>query len=174
MPSLNRITISGNLAADPEVRVLPSQSTVANLRVACNESYKDKNTGEVQTRTEWFDVELWNGTAQFAQQNLKKGDPVFVEGSIRTDSWDDNGTTRTRMKVRGRVVFKLARGNRPAQDNATSQHQQQRPPQPAQGGNGRDGGNGRQAPSGGGHDGGNHSGDGSYNGGAAWDDDIPF
>jgi len=86
---LNKVMIMGNLGADPEVRYMPSGSAVTNIRVATSESWKDRNTGEKQERTEWHRIVLFNRLGEIAAQYLRKGSRVFVEGSIRTNKWQD-------------------------------------------------------------------------------------
>jgi len=86
---LNKVMIMGNLGADPEVRYLPSGSAVTNIRVATSETWKDRQTGEKQERTEWHRIVLFNRLGEIAAQYLRKGSKVFVEGSIRTNKWQD-------------------------------------------------------------------------------------
>ncbi len=86
---LNKVMIMGNLGADPEVRYLPSGAAVTNIRVATSESWKDRQTGEKQERTEWHRIVLFNRLGEIAAQYLRKGSRVFVEGSIRTNKWQD-------------------------------------------------------------------------------------
>lgn len=86
---LNKVMIMGNLGADPEVRYLPSGSAVTNIRVATSESWKDRTTGEKQERTEWHRIVLFNRLGEIAAQYLRKGSRVFIEGSIRTNKWQD-------------------------------------------------------------------------------------
>lgn len=86
---LNKVMIMGNLGADPEVRYLPSGSAVTNIRVATSEVWKDSKTGEKQERTEWHRIVLFNRLAEIAAQYLRKGSKVFIEGSIRTNKWQD-------------------------------------------------------------------------------------
>ncbi len=86
---INKVMIMGNLGADPEVRYMPSGSAVTNIRVATSETWKDKQSGEKQQRTEWHRIVLFNRLAEIAAQYLKKGSRVFVEGSIRTNKWQD-------------------------------------------------------------------------------------
>lgn len=90
MASLNRCQFIGNLGADPEVRALPSGGKVVNLSLACSESWKDKNTGEKRERTEWIRIVIWNeGLAKVAEQYLRKGSKVFIEGQMQTRKWQD-------------------------------------------------------------------------------------
>jgi len=86
---LNKVMVMGNLGADPEVRYLPNGSAVTNIRVATSESWKDKQSGEKQERTEWHRIVLFNRLGEIAAQYLRKGSRVFVEGSLRTNKWQD-------------------------------------------------------------------------------------
>lgn len=97
---INKVMIMGNLGADPEVRYMPSGGAVANLRVATTESWKDRQTGEKQERTEWHRIVLYNRLGEIAGQYLKKGSRVYVEGSIRTNKWQDqNGNDRYTTEI---------------------------------------------------------------------------
>ncbi|WP_434286278.1 single-stranded DNA-binding protein [Celeribacter sp. SCSIO 80788] len=88
--SLNRVTIIGNLGADPEVRTFQSGGKVCNLRVACSEVWRDKSTGERRERTEWVSVSIFAEHAvRFAEQYLRKGSKVYVEGKLETRKWTD-------------------------------------------------------------------------------------
>lgn len=99
MAGVNKVILIGNLGADPEVRHLEGGSVVANFNIATSESYT-KN-GEKITQTEWHRIEAWDGLARVAEQYLKKGNTVFVEGKIRTDSWQDKeGNNRYTTKIR--------------------------------------------------------------------------
>jgi len=86
---INKVILIGNLGADPEIRYMPNGSAVANISVATNDSWKDKQTGELQERTEWHKVSLFDKLAQIVGEYLKKGSKVYIEGSIRTRKWQD-------------------------------------------------------------------------------------
>lgn len=86
--SVNRVTLLGNLGADPEVRRAQNGDEIASLRVATSETWKDKNTGEKKERTEWHRVVVFGGLAKVCQF-LKKGSKVYVEGQLRTRKWQD-------------------------------------------------------------------------------------
>ena len=86
---VNKAIIVGTLGQDPEVRYTANGSAVANLRVATNESWKDRQTGEQQERTEWHSIVLWGKLAEIAQQYLKKGSQAYFEGRIQTRKWQD-------------------------------------------------------------------------------------
>ena len=91
MKSLNRVTLIGNLGKDVEVRTTGGGVSVANLSIATNSRYKDKS-GEWQDKTEWHNVVLFDKLADVAQQYLKKGNTVYVEGRLQTRSWEDEKT----------------------------------------------------------------------------------
>jgi len=97
---VNKVIIVGNLGADPELRHLPSGGAVANLRVATSEQWKDKQTGETQERTEWHRITLYNRLGEIAGEYLRKGSKVYIEGSIRTNKWQDqNGQDRYTTEI---------------------------------------------------------------------------
>lgn len=100
MAGVNKVILVGNLGADPEVKHLEGDKVVANLRLATTEAFKDKSGNRVEN-TEWHDLELWDGQARIAEQYLKKGMQLFVEGKIKSDTWqDDQGQNRKRTKIR--------------------------------------------------------------------------
>jgi single-strand DNA-binding protein len=84
---INKVILIGNLGTDPEVRYLPSGSAVTNVNIATSESWKDKQTGQKQERTEWHRVVFFNRLAEIAGEYLKKGSKVYIEGSLRTRKW---------------------------------------------------------------------------------------
>jgi single-strand DNA-binding protein len=86
---VNKVILVGNLGADPETRFLPSGGSVTNIRMATSESWKDKQTGQQQERTEWHRVVFFNRLAEIAGEYLRKGSKVYVEGSLRTRKWQD-------------------------------------------------------------------------------------
>ena len=90
MSSVNKVTILGRLGADPEVRSLNNGDKVVNLRIATSESWRDKNSGERKEKTEWHSVVIFNeGLAKIAEQYLRKGSQVYIEGKLQTRSWED-------------------------------------------------------------------------------------
>lgn len=86
---VNKVILVGNLGNDPETRYLPSGGAVTNITIATSESWKDKQTGEAQERTEWHKVVFFNQLAEIAGKYLKKGSKVYIEGSLRTRKWQD-------------------------------------------------------------------------------------
>ncbi|MFW5659920.1 MAG: single-stranded DNA-binding protein, partial [Oceanicaulis sp.] len=88
--SLNKVMLIGNLGADPEVRRLNSGDPVVNLRIATSESWRDKSTGERREKTEWHNVVIFNDNlAKVAENYLRKGSKVFIEGQLQTRKWQD-------------------------------------------------------------------------------------
>jgi single-strand DNA-binding protein len=88
MAGVNRVILIGNLGKDPEIRSLESGAKVANFPLATTESYKNRN-GERTEHTEWHNIVLWRGLADVSERFLKKGNSVYIEGKLRTRSWDD-------------------------------------------------------------------------------------
>lgn len=84
---INKAILIGYLGAEPEVRTLPSGDSVANLRLATNDSWKDRETGEIKERTEWHSVVLFGKLADVAKTYLHKGSRIYVEGKLRTRKW---------------------------------------------------------------------------------------
>jgi len=96
--SVNKVILIGNLGKDPEVKYTPSGTPVAKITLATNERYKDKS-GEWQDRTEWHNLVLWQRLAEIAGEYLKKGSKVYIEGSLRTSSWDDKESGQKKYKT---------------------------------------------------------------------------
>ena len=95
---INKVILIGNLGRDPEVRYMPSGGAVTTVSIATSSSWKDKQSGDMQERTEWHRVVFFNRLAEIVGEYLKKGSKVFVEGSLRTQKWQD--------KVNGEVATK--------------------------------------------------------------------
>jgi len=115
MAGVNKVILIGNLGSDPEIRNLPSGSMVANFNLATSESYMTKE-GERVEQTEWHRIELWNGLAKIAEQYLSKGRQVYIEGKLKTESWQDNeGNKRFTTKIRAINMTLL--GGRPSTAN---------------------------------------------------------
>jgi single-strand DNA-binding protein len=101
MAGVNKVILVGNLGKDPEVRYLENGAVVANFPIATSESYKDRTTGERKEQTEWHNIVLWRGLAEVAEKYLKKGNQVYIEGKLRTRSWEKDGVTRYTTEVVG-------------------------------------------------------------------------
>lgn len=105
MGSVNRVILIGNLGSDPEIKYLDGDKKVCNFRLACNETWKDKN-GQRQERVEWVRVNVWGASAEHCAKYLKKGSQCYVEGRLQTRSWEKNGEKRYSTEVvSDRVVF---------------------------------------------------------------------
>ncbi len=122
MASLNKVLLIGNLGSDPEVRTLPSGGKVATFSIATTESYKNKD-GEKVENTEWHRIELWEGLAGIAEQYLKKGNSVYIEGPIRTEKYTDaNGVEKTSFKIRGNSIQMLSQPNRDGENKTSASY----------------------------------------------------
>jgi len=98
--SINKVFLIGNLGQDPEVRYMPSGKAVTNITLATSESWKDKNTGEKQERTEWHRVVFYSPLAEIVGQYLRKGSSAFIEGRLQTRKWQDkNGVDRYTTEI---------------------------------------------------------------------------
>ncbi|PYI91265.1 MAG: single-stranded DNA-binding protein [Verrucomicrobia bacterium] len=108
MASFNKVILLGNLTRDPEVRYTPKGSAVADLGIAVNRQYTLEN-GEKREEVTFVDVTFWGRTAEVAGEYLKKGRPVFIEGRLQLDTWDDkqSGQKRSRLKVIGETMQML-------------------------------------------------------------------
>lgn len=100
MPNLNKVQLMGNLTRDPEIKYTPKGMAVAELGLAVNRSWKD-DKGTKHEETTFVDIELWGRTAELAGEYLKKGRPVYIEGRLKLETWDDKqtGQKRSKMKV---------------------------------------------------------------------------
>src|SRR6201993_3602248 len=108
MASFNKVILLGNLTRDPEVRYTPKGSAVADLGIAVNRQYTLEN-GEKREEVTFVDVTFWGRTAEVAGEYLKKGRPVFIEGRLQLDTWDDkqSGQKRSKLKVIGETMQML-------------------------------------------------------------------
>ena len=116
--SVNKVILVGNLGQDPDVKRLPSGDPVVNLRIATSESWRDKNSGERKEKTEWHSVVIFNeNLAKVAEQYLKKGAKVYIEGQLQTRQWEDqSGQKRYSTEVvlsrfRGELTLLGGRGD---------------------------------------------------------------
>jgi single-strand DNA-binding protein len=99
MSGVNKVILVGRLGKDPEIRNLDSGVSVANFTLATSETYRDKTSGDKKEITEWHNVVLWRGLAEVAQKYLHKGDMVYIEGKLRTRSWEKEGITRYTTEI---------------------------------------------------------------------------
>lgn len=98
---INKVILVGNCGGDPETRYMPSGGAVTNITVATSESWKDKQSGQQQERTEWHRVVFFNKLAEIAGEYLRKGSKVYVEGSLRTRQWEKDGVKRYTTEIVG-------------------------------------------------------------------------
>jgi len=96
---VNKVILVGNVGADPEVRYMPSGGAVTNISIATSEQWTDKTSGQKQERTEWHRVTLFNRLGEIAGEYLRKGSQVYIEGSIRTDKYQDKNTGEDRYST---------------------------------------------------------------------------
>ncbi len=149
MASVNKVILIGNLGKDPELRYTPGGSAVVNFPIATNEKWKDKD-GNPQERTEWHNIVLWGRLAEIANDYLRKGSPVYIEGRLQTRNWDDrDGNKRYTTEIVGIQMQMLGRAEAGGGGNRSG---------------GQDAGDGRKTGS---QSGGEKSGD-------HVDDDLPF
>ncbi|MDF1673380.1 MAG: single-stranded DNA-binding protein [Vicingaceae bacterium] len=130
MAGINKVILVGNLGKDPEVRYLEGGTAVANFSIATSETFKDRNSGERKTNTEWHNVVLWRGLAEIAEKYLKKGMQVYIEGKLRTRQWQDkDDNNRYTTEIVGDNLQMLGRKdeNNAINDNSNSKQS----PQPA-------------------------------------------
>ena len=98
--SVNKVILIGNLGKDPEVRHLENGTAVASFPIATSETYKDKTSGERISNTDWHNIVIWRGLAEVAEKYLHKGDKVYIEGKLKTRTWQDKeGATRYTTEV---------------------------------------------------------------------------
>lgn len=127
---INKVILVGNLGSDPEMRYMPSGGAVANLSIATSETWKDKQTGENQERTEWHRVVFFNRLAEVVGEYLRKGSKVYVEGSLRTRKWQDqNGVERYTTEIVASDMQMLDGRSGASDFNAPSQERQAPAPQ---------------------------------------------
>ena len=104
---INKVILVGNLGRDPETRYAQGGSAVTKFSIATSESWRDRNTGEQQERTEWHNVVCFARLGEIAGEYLRKGSKVYIEGSLRTDSWEQDGQKRYRTEIIAREMQML-------------------------------------------------------------------
>ncbi|MEZ5755231.1 MAG: single-stranded DNA-binding protein [Paracoccaceae bacterium] len=179
--SVNKVIIIGNLGRDPEVRSFQNGGKVVNLRIATSETWRDRNSGERKERTEWHSVAIFNeALAKIAEQYLRKGSTVYIEGALETRKWQDqSGQDRYTTEIvlrpyNGNLTLLGGRGDGGGGGGVSDYGGGQ---DDYQGGGGYSGGGsgGGRGGSGGGYSGGGSGGAGGGGGGRAdMDDEIPF
>ncbi len=164
---VNKVILIGNLGNEPDVRYMPSGDAVANVSLATSDAWKDKNTGEMQERTEWHRVVFFGKLAEIVKQYLHKGSKIYVEGKLRTRKWQgqdgqDRYTTEVVVDINGSMQMLDSRPGGGTADYGDS------------GGMSRPSGGGQRSVPSGGSQGGGQSGGPSGGEQAPFDDDIPF
>jgi len=163
---INKVILVGNLGNDPETRFMPNGNPVTNISIATSESWKDKQSGQQQERTEWHRIVFFNRLAEIAGEYLKKGSKVYIEGALRTRQWDKDGQKHYSTEIIANEMQMLDGRNDGGMGGGFNQNNQ---PPNAGGGNAGFGSGGGQSngPQGG-------SQDFSAPPPEAFDDDIPF
>ena len=163
---INKVILVGNLGNDPETRFMPNGNPVTNISIATSESWKDKQSGQQQERTEWHRIVFFNRLAEIAGEYLKKGSKVYIEGALRTRQWDKEGQKHYSTEIIANEMQMLDGRNDGGMGGGFNQNNQ---PPNAGGGSSEFGAGGGQ---------GNGSQGGSQDFSApppeAFDDDIPF
>ena len=115
---INKVILVGNLGQDPEIKYTAGGAAVTTLSLATSESWKDKDTGSDQEKTEWHRVVLWRRLAEIAGEYLKKGSKVYIEGQLQTRKWEQDGQTRYTTEVVGRDMQFDSRGGSSADSSS--------------------------------------------------------
>jgi len=132
MASLNKVILIGNLGRDPESRFMPSGEAVCNFSIATTESWKDKQSGQKQEKTEWHNIVVFGKLAEIAQQYLKKGSQVYIEGKLETRKWRDKTTGADRYSTEIKMDEMKMLGGRPDGAGSNDSGQQSAPQQQQQ------------------------------------------
>ena len=132
MSGVNKVILIGNLGKDPEVRKLESGATVCSFPIATTETYNDRKTNERKEITEWHNITLWRGLAEVAEKYLHKGDKVFIEGKIRSRTWEDEkGEKRYAVDIVGDNMTMLTpKSGSPETTGGNTQESGKTPPKP--------------------------------------------
>ncbi|MGA0806408.1 MAG: single-stranded DNA-binding protein [Pseudohongiellaceae bacterium] len=132
---INKVILVGNVGQDPETRYMPNGGAVTNLSIATSETWKDKNSGEQQERTEWHRVVFYQRLAEIVAEYVKKGSKIYVEGSLRTRSWEQDGVKRYATEIIANEMQMLdGRGSSGGGDGGGSYQPSQSAPQRSTGG----------------------------------------
>jgi single-strand DNA-binding protein len=174
---INKVILVGNVGQDPETRYMPNGGAVTNITLATSETWKDKNTGENQERTEWHRITFYQRLAEIVAEYVKKGSKLYVEGSLRTRSWEQDGVKRYATEIIASEMQMLdsrgAGGSSGGEGGGS--YQSSRGGSGGGGGGGeRGGGGGERGGGGGGNAGGGSRGQQKPVPEDSFDDDIPF
>lgn len=137
MNGINKVILIGRLGKDPDVRFTPDGKAIANITLATSESWKDKNTGQKQEKTEWHRVVFFGGIAQVVSDYVKKGSQIYIEGKLTTRKWQDNTgqdkyTTEIIVDGFNGVMQMLDSQNKPQINNNPSNFETEQKPHPQQ------------------------------------------
>lgn len=133
---VNKVILVGNVGNDPEVRYMPNGNAVANVSIATSETWKDKNTGDQQEKTEWHRVVFFNRLAEIVEQYVKKGSKLYIEGRLQTRSWDQDGVKRYTTEIVANEMQMLDSRGAGQDSNFGQGAPAQQPSQPQGGGGG--------------------------------------
>lgn len=126
---LNKVMVIGNLGRDPEIKYMPSGVALTTFSVAVTDTWKDKQTGETNERTEWVNAETWGKLAEICSEYLRKGSSVYIEGSMKTDSWEDTETGKKMYMTKVRVDQMQMLGGKQDGDRINAAKPQPKPKQ---------------------------------------------
>ena len=119
MAGINKVTLVGHLGRDPEIRYTQNEIPVCSFSLATSETYKDRNSGEKVTQTEWHNIIMWRGLATTAERFLRKGSLVYLEGKLKTRKWEDKqGQTRYTTEIIADVMQMLDRKDSSSKDSS--------------------------------------------------------
>ena len=132
MAGINKVILVGHLGRDPEMRYTQSEVAVCSFSLATSETYRDRNSGEKVTQTEWHNIILWRKLAETAGKYLRKGSQVYIEGKLRTRKWEDqNGATKYTTEVVADTMQMLDKRESSSAPAPTAAAQPAQPSQPA-------------------------------------------
>ncbi|MBC54887.1 MAG: single-stranded DNA-binding protein [Gammaproteobacteria bacterium] len=127
---VNKVILVGNVGKDPETRYLPSGGAVTNVALATSETWKDKNTGQAQEKTEWHRIVFFNRLAEIVNEYVRKGSKLYIEGRLQTRSWEQDGITRYATEIVANEMQMLdsrGGGGGGGQDDQFGQNSRQEP-----------------------------------------------
>ena len=108
---INKVILIGNMGRDPEIRYTPTGTAVATVSIATSEAWKDKQSGQLQERTEWHRVIFFSRLAEIVGEYLKKGSKIYIEGRLQTSTWNKNGEQKYRTEIIAQDILLLGTGN---------------------------------------------------------------
>lgn len=170
MRGVNKVILVGTLGRDPETKTFPNGGSITQMSIATSDSWTDKNTGDRKEQTEWHRIVLHNRLGEIAQQYLRKGSKVYIEGSLRTRQWtDQNGQNQYTTEVRAATMQMVENANHQGHSNQNQAYGNQ-----GQGHNNQNQGYGNHSGGYGNNQNRGHGNPTQGHGGHGFDDDIPF